>query len=109
MQVARWALDKKALDVVVLDVRGLSSYADYIVLATAESEPQLNAIADRAEEGMKERGERPLGIEGAGAGRWLLLDFGDVVLHAFYQDAREFYDLEGLWADAPRVPVVDKP
>ncbi len=105
LEIARLASDKKALDVVVLDVRGLASYAEYFVLMTAESEPQLNAIADHVEEQMKARGERPLGIEGARGGRWVLIDFGDVVAHVFYQDTRGFYDLEGLWADAPRVPV----
>jgi ribosome-associated protein len=109
LEVARLALDKKALDVVVLDVRGLASYAEFFVLMTAESEPQLNAIADYLEEKMRERGERALGIEGAGAGRWVLIDFGDIVAHVFYQDARAFYDLEGLWADAPRLPVASQP
>ena len=103
LEVARLALDKKALDVVVLDVRGLASYAEFFVLMTAESEPQLNAIADYLEEKMKARGERALGIEGTQGGRWVLIDFGDVVAHVFYQDTRGFYDLEGLWADAPRV------
>ncbi len=103
LEIARLAADKKALDVVVLDVRGLASYAEYFVLMTAESEPQLNAIADHIEEQMKVQGERPLGIEGARGGRWVLIDFGDVVAHVFYQDTRGFYDLEGLWADAPRV------
>ena len=103
LEIARLASDKKALDVVVLDVRGLASYAEYFVLMTAESDPQLNAIADHIEEQMKVQGERPLGIEGARGGRWVLIDFGDVVAHVFYQDTRGFYDLEGLWADAPRV------
>lgn len=105
LALAQLALDKKALEVVVLDVRGLASYAEYFVLMTAESDPQMNAIADYLEEKMKERGERPLSVEGARGGRWLLIDFGDVVAHVFYQDTRSFYDLEGLWADAPRLPV----
>lgn len=103
LEIARLAADKKALDVVVLDVRGLASYAEYFVLMTAESAPQLDAVADHIEEGMKAWGERPLGIEGSRGGRWVLIDFGDVVAHVFYQDTRGFYDLEGLWADAPRV------
>lgn len=105
--LAKLALDKKALDVTVLDVRGLASYAEYFVLMTAESDPQMGAIADYLGVKMKERGEPPLGIEGTRAGRWVLIDFGDVVAHVFYQDARAFYDLEGLWADAARVQVVD--
>ncbi|HEY3450713.1 MAG TPA: ribosome silencing factor [Myxococcales bacterium] len=105
LEIARLALDKKALDVVVLDVRGLASYAEYMVVMTAESEPQLGAIADYVEDQMKAQGERAIGIEGVRGGRWVLIDFGDVVAHVFYQDTRGFYDLEGLWADAPRVPV----
>jgi ribosome-associated protein len=107
--MARLALDKKALDVLVLDVRSLASYAEYFVVMTAESDPQLTAIADYLEEKMKEQGERALGIEGARGGRWVLIDFGDVVAHVFYQDARAFYDLEGLWADAPRILVAEAP
>lgn len=105
--IARLGLDKKALDVVVLDVRGLSSYAEYVVVMSAESDPQLGAIADHIEESMKERGERPIGIEGRQAGQWVLIDYGDVVAHVFYQDMRSFYDLEGLWADAPKTAVRD--
>jgi ribosome-associated protein len=105
LTIAQLALDKKAVEVVVLDVHGLSSYADFFVVMTAESDPQLNAIADHIEQKMKERGERPLGIEGTHAGRWVLLDFGDVVAHVFFPDTRCFYDIEGLWADAPRVRI----
>ena len=109
LEITRLSLDKKALDVVVLDVRGLASYAEYFVLMTAESDPQLTAIADYLDDQMKLKGQRPLGIEGTRAGRWVLIDFGDVVAHVFYQDARTFYDLEGLWADAPRLAVVSAP
>ncbi len=109
IDMAHWALDKKALDVVVMDVRGLASYADYFVVMTAESDPQLSAIADYLAQKMKERGVRALGSEGQGTGRWVLIDFGDVVAHVFYQETREFYDIEGLWADAPRQRVEDAP
>ncbi|HCF57833.1 MAG TPA: ribosome silencing factor [Myxococcales bacterium] len=105
LDIAQLALEKKALDVVVLDVRGLASYAEYIVVMSAESEPQLNAIADNIETKMKERGERPYSIEGTRAGQWILMDFGDVVAHLFYKDTRDFYDIEGLWADAERTLV----
>ena len=107
LYIAQLGLDKKALDVLLLDVRGLASYAEYFVVMTAESDPQLNAIADFVETKMKERGERPIGIEGRQAGQWVLIDYGDVVAHVFYQEMRTFYDLEGLWADAPRIPVRD--
>jgi ribosome-associated protein len=109
LALARLGLEKMALDVLVLDVRGLASYAEYFVLMTAESDPQLNAIADHLDDEMRKQGERALGIEGARGGRWVLIDFGDVVAHVFHRDARSFYDLEGLWADAPRESVVDAP
>lgn len=105
LAIGKLALDKKALDVVVVDVRGLASYADYFVVMTAESDPQMHAIADHVRLEMKERGKRTLGVEGLTSGQWVLLDFGDVVAHVFYQDMRQFYDIEGLWADAPRLRV----
>jgi len=103
--VARAGLDKKAEDVQVLDVRGLSSYADYFVLMTAESERQAGAIADHVDERLKAEGATKVGVEGYESGRWILVDYGDVVCHVLSREAREFYDLEGLWADAPRVKV----
>ena len=101
-RIAELAADKKALDVVVLDVRGKTSYADYFVIASGESERQVAAMADHVAEELKKEGERPIGTEGQQTGQWVLLDFGDVVAHLFYADIRTFYDLEGLWADAPR-------
>jgi ribosome-associated protein len=102
---ANAALDKKAEDVVILDVRGLSSYADYFVVATGTSDRQVSAIADSVEGLLRKAGHRPIGVEGYSLGHWVLLDFGDVVAHVFYEEARQFYDIEGLWADARRVPV----
>lgn len=106
--LARLGLEKKALDVVVLDIHEQSSYADFIVLMTAESDPQLLAIADHLEASLKKRGRRPMSVEGIRGGQWVLLDYGDVVVHVFQGDARGFYDLEGLWADAPREAVEDE-
>ncbi len=103
--VAQAGLDKKAEDVLVLDVRGLTSYADYFVLMTAESERQAGAIADHVDERLKAEGAQKVGVEGYESGRWILVDYGDVVAHVLSRDARGFYDLEGLWADAPRVKV----
>jgi len=103
--VAQAGLDKKAEEVVVLDVRGLTSYADYFVLMTAESERQAGAIADHVDERLKAEGAQKVGVEGYESGRWILVDYGDVVAHVLSRDARGFYDLEGLWADAPRVKV----
>jgi ribosome-associated protein len=102
VDVARAALDKKAEDVLVLDVRGLTSYADYFVLATADSDRQAGAIADHVDQKLKEQGASKVGVEGYESGRWILIDYGDVVAHVFNREARGFYDLEGLWADAPR-------
>ncbi len=105
--MAQAGLGKKAENVTVLDVRGLTSYADYFVVMTAESEPQASAIADAVDERLETMGATRLGVEGHSAGRWVLIDYGDVVAHVFNPEARMFYDLEGLWADAPRIAVKD--
>ncbi len=89
----------------VLDVRGLTGYADYFVLMTADSDRQASAIADHVEERMKAAGISKVGVEGYETGRWILMDYGDVVAHVMSREARGFYDLEGLWADAPRFAV----
>lgn len=102
-KVAQLLLDKKASDVLVLDVRGMSSYADYIVLASAESDRQVSAMAENVHVKLKEEeGLYPTGTEGKETGQWVLLDYGEVVAHLFLNEVRAFYDLEGLWADAPR-------
>jgi ribosome-associated protein len=103
--IAKAGLDKKAEDVTVLDVRGLTSYADFFVILTAESDRQASAVADHVEQTMKEKGVTKVGVEGYETGRWILVDYGDVVAHVMSREAREFYDLEGLWADAPRFKV----
>jgi ribosome-associated protein len=103
--IAQAGLDKKAENVLVVDVRGLTSYADYFVLMTAESERQAGAIADSVDEKMKASGSTRVGSEGYETGRWILIDYGDVVAHVMSRDARGFYDLEGLWADAPHFEV----
>lgn len=104
--MAHAGLDRKAEDVTVLDVRGLTSYADYFVLFTGNSDRQVQAIAEAVETKLRtELGEKPSGTEGYEGGHWVLLDYGDVIAHVFYREAREFYDLDGLWADAPKVEV----
>lgn len=102
---ARAALEKKAEDVVVLDLRGVSGYTDFLVIGSGTSDRQLESIAESVEKELKAQGHRPVGSEGQRGGRWVLLDFGDVVVHVFHQDERGHYDLEGLWADAPRLEV----
>jgi ribosome-associated protein len=102
-KVGQLLVDKKASDVIVLDVRGMSSYADYIVLASADSDRQVSAMAESVHVKIKEEdGLYPAGTEGRETGQWVLLDYHEVVAHLFLQDVRAFYDLEGLWADAPR-------
>jgi ribosome-associated protein len=91
--------------VLVLDVRGLTSYADYFVVMTADSDRQAGAIADAIDERLSAEGATKVGVEGYESGRWILVDYGDVVAHVFNREARSFYDLEGLWADAPRFTV----
>ncbi len=97
------ALEKKAVEPVLIDVCGRASYADFIGVVSGRSDRQVDAIADGICEAMAERGRRPLGREGSRNGRWVLIDFGDVVLHVFYHPLREVFDLESLWIDAPRV------
>ena len=98
------ALDKKAFDLDVLSVGALTSIADYFILASATNERQAAAIADAIISQLKEQlGVRPLLVEGATPGRWVLLDFGDFIVHIFTEDVRRFYGLERLWGDAPNV------
>ena len=97
------ALDKKAVEPVLIDVCGRSSYADFIVVVSGRSDRQVDAIADGVCEALSARGRRPIGREGVRNGRWVLIDFGDVVVHVFYHPLREVFDIESLWIDAPRV------
>lgn len=105
LAAARSALEKKAEDVLVLDLRGVSGYTDFLVIGSGTSDRQLESIAESVEKELKAQGHRVVGSEGQRGGRWVLLDFGDVVVHVFHQEERAHYDLEGLWADAPRVEV----
>jgi ribosome-associated protein len=99
------ALDKKALEPILLDVRQLCSFCNYQLVLSGRSDRQVDAIADAISVGLKAEGMRPISTEGARSGQWALLDFGDFVVHVFLHSAREHYDLEGLWNDAPRVPI----
>ena len=105
LAVAAAGLDKKAEDILVFDVRGLSSYADYLVIMTAESDRQAGAVADHVDQQLKEAGHAKIAVEGYETGNWIIVDYGDVVTHVMGRDTRAFYDLEGLWADAPRVEI----
>jgi ribosome-associated protein len=99
-RVAEAALDKKAVDLVALDVSELTSYADTFVITTATSDRHARAIADAIREAETEAGGKPLGIEGYDEARWVLIDLGDVIVHVFQEDVRATYDLERLWSDA---------
>lgn len=102
--VAAEAMDaKKADNVVVLDLRRHTPVADYFVIGSAETMVQLRAVSDGVEEALTEEGARLLGREGHARARWILLDFGPLVVHVFGPDARRLYSLERLWADAPIV------
>jgi ribosome-associated protein len=99
----RYALEKKAYDLLLVDVSALSSLGDYFLICTGRSDTQVQAIVQSIDEGLSRAGMRPLSIEGYSAGHWALIDFGDVVVHVFQEQVRAFYDLERLWARAPRV------
>ena len=107
VRIAKAAVDLKAENLVALDVRELTSFADVFILATGGSDRHVRAIADAVEEVVEELGERPLGIEGYDEGRWILLDLGDVIVHVFQSEVREHYDLERLWSEAPRLDLLD--
>lgn len=99
--------DKRAKDVVVLDLTGVSESLDWFIVATGESSLQLQALEDGVRERLKDGGHQPKAIEGPSA-RWVLMDYGFVVAHLMSPEARDFYDLEGLWADAERVTVTPR-
>lgn len=99
-EIAELAADKKVKDIRAYDVRGLTLVADAFVLCTATSEPQLKAVYGAVKDGLKEAGIACLRTEGTFQGGWLLVDFGSVIFHIFREEARKFYDLDGMWADA---------
>jgi ribosome-associated protein len=107
--IAVAALDKKAVGIEILDVAGKVDYADFVVIMTARSDRHAQALAQGIEEAIKKHGGRPMAIEGLHHGSWVLMDFGDVVVHVFQEDARQLYDIEGLWLDARRLPVPSTP
>lgn len=95
--------DKKAADIVVLDVRKLTYISDYFVICSTTNDRQARAITEGCRAEMKALEVKEMGVEGLNDARWIVQDFGDIVVHIFHESQREFYDLEGLWADAPRV------
>ena len=105
MIAARAATDKKATDLVVLDLREVASFTEYFLICTGSSTRQVQAISNFVEEALLKSAKRPLHIEGYSSAEWILLDYGDLIVHVFGQASRRFYDLERLWRDAPRVEV----
>ena len=100
-RAAELALDRKAQDVTLLDLRNLSTATDFFLIATGRSDTHVSAIADHVIDELKKEGVRPVGVEGLRGGRWVLVDYVDFVVHVFHPAAREFYQLERLWGDAP--------
>jgi ribosome-associated protein len=101
--LSQYALEKKAYDLVLIEVSEVTSIADYFIICSGRSDRQVQGIAQGLQENLGNLGISPLSIEGLTHGHWVLMDFSDVIVHIFYQPVREFYDLEGLWAHAPRV------
>ena len=96
-------MGKKAIDLVVLDVRGLTSFSDIFIICSGRSHRQVSAIAEHIQVNLKKHAIKPLSVEGKKEGHWVLLDYGHVIIHVFFEPVRTFYDLEGLWIDAKRI------
>ena len=104
---AQAALDKKAFQLVGLEVTELTSYADALLLCSAASDRQVAAVVDGVVASLKAAGRRPIHVEGDGRGGWVLVDYGDLIVHIFTEEKRAYYALEGLWGDAPKVAPAD--
>jgi len=100
---ARIAADNKGGDVVVLDLRSCTPMFDYFVIATGTSRRQIHTLAEEIDAGLRAEGDERMGIEGYEASKWVVQDYGDIVIHVFDTDTRDYYKLEELWADAPKV------
>ncbi len=96
-------MGRKVIDLVVLDVRNLTSFSDIFIICSGRSNRQVSAIAEYIEVNLKKHGIKPLSVEGKKEGHWILLDYGHIIIHVFYEPVRAFYDLEGLWIDAKRI------
>ena len=97
------AIEKKAIEPILLKMKEITSFTDYFLICSGKSDRQVQAIAQGIEEDLKKKGIRPLGQEGVQEGKWILMDYEDLVVHIFLETIRKFYDLEGLWIDAPRI------
>ena len=101
-EISQAALDKKADDIVIMDMRAVSNITDYFVIASAPSTRRVHTISEGIEEALYKKGVRYVHIEGKKEALWVLIDYGDVIVHIFYNETRAFYDLERLWHDAPK-------
>jgi len=106
-RAAELAMERKAADVVALDLRGISSATDLFLIGSGNSDIQVRAIAEHVIDELKKEGARPSHVEGMEGGRWVLIDYFDFVVHVFHPQARDFYQLEALWGDAPRIEIDD--
>jgi len=109
MLAALAASEKKATDLVLLDLRKVASFTEFFLICTGASARQVQAVSNAIEEALLQRGKRPLHIEGYSSAEWILLDYGDFIVHVFGAASRRFYDLERLWRDALRVEVPSEP
>lgn len=109
LDIAAAGLEKKALNCEIIDVRGRIDYADFLVIMTGRSDRHVSSIAQGIEEDLRKKKVAPISIEGMTTSTWVLLDYADVVVHVFQEDARQLYDIEGLWMDASRVVVPGEP
>ena len=106
-RAAELALERKAVELLALDLRGISSATDFFLMGSGSSDIQVRSIADHIIGKLKKDGVRPGHVEGVAGGRWILIDYIDFVVHVFHPEAREFYQLESLWGDAPRRDLED--
>lgn len=105
LEAAYAAMEKKAVDPVILDLAGLTVIADYFVICSGENTPQVKAITDFIEEALARKGVKPSRIEGLNHRHWVLIDYGDVIIHIFIKETREYYSLEKLWMDAATMEI----
>lgn len=105
LEISNLIDDKKGEDITILDVKGISSIADYFVIATGNSDRQVAAIADHVEEAFSKKGIEPKSIEGYRTGRWIVLDYVDVIVHVFHHEERQYYNLERIWNDAKKLNI----
>jgi len=104
VKCAAFALDKKGLDVKILEIKRISSIADYLVLASGRSDRQVQAIADSVKVGLKPF-DKPIDMEGYEEGRWVVIDYGDIIVHVFQEEVRKIYNLDELWGRAPQLDI----